>query len=183
MSLESLVAEIRSRGEAELRATETERTAEAARIAAERDQRVAAVRSEAARLAETEVARERAQRVAAAKLKARKLQYEAREARLSGAVQETRGLLREYADSDQYPRTLRRMVEVATETLGKQIRVKGRAEDASQLAKIAGKSFDPAPVPVLGGIVAETVDGKRRLNLSFDELLRLREDRVRELLS
>jgi hypothetical protein len=31
--------------------------------------------------------------------------------------------------------------------------------------------------------VAETPDGSRRLNLSFDELLRLHEDRVRELLS
>jgi len=32
-------------------------------------------------------------------------------------------------------------------------------------------------------LIAETPDGSRRLNLSFDELLRLREDRVRELLA
>jgi vacuolar-type H+-ATPase subunit E/Vma4 len=183
MSLESLVAEIRSRGEAELQAAETERQTAAAQIVADRDQRVAAIRKEAARLAENESARERAQRLAAAKLKARKLLYEAKEARLSGAVRETRALLREYADSDAYPPTLRRMLDVATETLGKALRVRGRAEDASQLSKIAGKTFDPTPLPILGGIVAETADGKRRLNLSFDELLRLREDRVRELLS
>jgi hypothetical protein len=33
------------------------------------------------------------------------------------------------------------------------------------------------------GLLAETLDGDRQLNLSFDELLRLREDRVRELLA
>jgi vacuolar-type H+-ATPase subunit E/Vma4 len=75
------------------------------------------------------------------------------------------------------------MVGVATSTLGKQLKITGRAEDAAVLAKVAGKSFDPAPQPILGGLIAETPDGRRRLNLSFDELLRLNEDRLRELLA
>ena len=36
--------------------------------------------------------------------------------------------------------------------------------------------------PILGGLVASTPDGHRRLDLSLDELLRLREGEVRELL-
>jgi vacuolar-type H+-ATPase subunit E/Vma4 len=183
MSLDSLVAEIRSRGEAELRALETARAAEAARIAVSRDAEITALRAESKRLAEAEAARERAQRIAAAKLKARKLLYEAREARLTGAIQETRELLRAYTDSDDYPATLKRMVDVATTRLGKQLKVTGRAADASKLSKVAGKSADPTPAAILGGLVAETTDGTRRLNLSFDELLRLHEDRVRELLT
>jgi len=75
------------------------------------------------------------------------------------------------------------MTEVATATLGKQVRISGRAEDAAALAKVAGKAFDPTPQPILGGLVAETTDRSRRLTLSFDELLRLREDEVRELLA
>ncbi|MGA8276097.1 MAG: V-type ATP synthase subunit E family protein [Thermoplasmata archaeon] len=183
MSLESLVAEIRTRGQAELGTIEVARAAEAGRIAANRDTEIAALQLEATRLADAEAARERAQRIAAAKLKARKLLYEAREARLEQAIQETRTLLRTYADSDEYPATLKRMFEVATNRLGKQIRVLGRSSDASKLAKVAGKSVDATPLPILGGLVAETSDGSRRLNLSFDELLRLHEDRVRELLS
>ncbi len=183
MSLESLVAEIRTRGQTELQGVETTRATEAARIGADRDAQIAAIRAESGRLAESESARERAQRIAAAKLKARKLLYEAREARLEQDLQETRGLLEEYADSDDYPATLKRMVDVATARLGKQIRVMGRADDASKLSKVAGKSVDPTPLTILGGLVAETPDGSRRLNLSFDELLRLHEDRVRELLS
>jgi vacuolar-type H+-ATPase subunit E/Vma4 len=183
MSLESLVTEIRTRGQAELGTIEAARVAEAGRVAANRDAEIAALRLESTRGAESEAARERAQRIAAAKLKARKLLYEAREARLEEAIQETRKLLQAYADSDEYPATLKRMLDVATNRLGKQIRVMGRSVDASRLTKLAGKSVDATPLPILGGLVAETPDGSRRLNLSFDELLRLHEDRVRELLS
>jgi V/A-type H+/Na+-transporting ATPase subunit E len=183
MTLESLVDEIRARGQAELTSIETARAAEAARIVADRDAAIAALRAESTRLAEAEAARERAQRIAAAKLKARKLLYEAREARLEQAIKETRDLLRRYADSDEYSATLQRMFDVASQRLGKQLRVMGRAEDAGKLARVGGKAADPTPLPILGGLVAETIDGTRRLNLSFDELLRLHEDRVRELLS
>ncbi|HTP56447.1 MAG TPA: V-type ATP synthase subunit E family protein [Thermoplasmata archaeon] len=183
MGLETLVAEIRARGEAELKDVETGRDAEAAKIAAARDEKIAQIRAEAARASELEVARERAQRIAGAKLRARKLLYEARESRLRSSIEATRGLLSDFTRSDAYAAVLKRMVDAAQESLGKQIRVRGRAEDAARLQKAAGKSFDPAPVAIVGGLVAESADGSRRLNLSFDELLRLREDKVRELLA
>jgi len=183
MSLESLVDEIRRRGEADLAALVAHRDAETAEIVSDRDRRLAALRSESARATDADVARERAQRLAAAKLQARKLLYESREKRLTNAIAETRTLLLEYTRSPQYPAVLKRMVNVANDSLGKQLRVSGRAEDAPLLAKVAGKSFDPSPQPILGGLVAETPDGSRRLNLTFDELLRLREDRVREILA
>ncbi|MGB6500431.1 MAG: V-type ATP synthase subunit E family protein [Thermoplasmata archaeon] len=183
MGLETLVAEIRSRGEAELKAVEEARDAESAKIAADRDEKIRTVRAESQKAAELETARERAQRIAGAKLKSRKLLYEAREARLRSALDTTRTLLADYTRSDNYPAVLKRMLEAATETLGKSVRVRGRGEDAAKLQKVAGKAFDPSPLPILGGLVAETTDGTRRLNLSFDELLRLREDRVREILA
>ena len=183
MSLESLVEEIRRRGEADLATLTANREAETAKIVAARDRELASIRSESARATEAEIAHERTQRIAAAKLQSRKLLYEAREKRLVGAISETRTLLQEYTRSSQYPAVLRRMVSTATDALGKQVRILGRGEDATLLARVAGKSFDPTPQSILGGLVAETPDGSRRLNLSFDELLRLREDRVRELLA
>jgi V/A-type H+/Na+-transporting ATPase subunit E len=183
MGLEALLAEIRARGEAELKAVEEARDAEAAKIAAERDEKIRRIRVEARAAAEAEVARERAQRLAAAKLKARKLVYEAREARIESGLKATRTLLADYVRSDAYPAVLKRMVDAATDALGRPIRVRGRAEDAARLQKAAGKAFDPAPLAILGGLVAESADGARRLDLSFDELVRLREDRVRELLA
>jgi len=183
MSLDSLVEEIRRRGEADLAALTARREADAAKIVAERDRKVAEVQAQTAHTADTEIAHERIQRLAAAKLQSRKLLYEAREQRLESAIGETRGLLQEFTRSSQYPAVLKRMVAAASDSLGKQVRILGRGEDATVLAKVAGKSFDPTPQPILGGLIAETPDGTRRLNLSFDELLRLREDRVRELLA
>lgn len=183
MSLESLVDEIRRRGETDLATLTASREAEKSQVLVDRDRRLEEIRSESARATDAEVARERAQGIAAAKLQARKLLYEARETRLESAIGETRTLLEEYTRSPQYPAVLQRMVAAAGDALGKPLRISGRAEDAALLTKVAGKSFDPTPQPILGGLVAETPDGHRRLNLSFDELLRLREDRVRELLA
>ncbi len=183
MTLEDLVDEIRRRGEADLAKVAEERDRVAAEIAADRDRRLVEIRAESKRLIALKTARDRTQRVAAAKLRARKVIYEVREARLGRAVEETRTLLRDYTQSRDYPLVLRRMFQTATSTLGKQVRVSGRGEDAAVLQKVAGHSFDPRPQPILGGLVAETPDGSRRLNLSFDELLRLHEDQVRELLA
>jgi vacuolar-type H+-ATPase subunit E/Vma4 len=183
MSLESLVEEIRQRAEAELQATTRRQETETARLVADRDRRIAEVRAVSQRATEAEVARERSQRLAAAKLKARQLLYEAREHRLEDGLRETRTLLADYTSSPEYPATLKRMVEVATGALGRAVLVSGRPEDAPLLTRAAGKNFDPTPQPILGGVIAETTDHSRRLNLSFDELLRLREDEVRELLA
>jgi vacuolar-type H+-ATPase subunit E/Vma4 len=183
MPLEDLIGEIRRQGEAELAKIAKERDDGVKSIVEERDRRVAEIRAESDRKSAAEVAQERAQRLAAAKLKSRKMLYEAREARLGKSVEDTRTLLAEYTTSDEYPAVLKRMVAEATGTLGKQVRVSGRTEDAAALQKVAGKAFDPKSQPILGGLIAETPDGSRRLNLSFDELLRLHEDRVRELLA
>ncbi|MGD0718085.1 MAG: V-type ATP synthase subunit E family protein [Thermoplasmata archaeon] len=183
MSLERLVGEIRARAQLEIATADAQQRTESARIAAERDRRLETIRSEAERTTQAETSRERAQRLAAAKLKARQSLYEAREARLTHAIQETRTLLSGYTNSPEYPKVLDRMVAAAREELGTSVRISGRAEDAERLRAIAGESFDGTPRSILGGLIAETPRGDRRLNFSFDELLRLREDRVRELLA
>jgi V/A-type H+/Na+-transporting ATPase subunit E len=183
MSLENLVEEIRRGAEAELRTEQQRLSTETARIGADRDARVEEIRATSQRTAEGESQRERAQRIAAARLAARKLAYEAKERQMADALAQSKALLKAYTADPEYPQALKRMVAFATDQLGKAIKVYGRAEDAAALKTAAGKTFDDRTVPILGGLIAETPDGNRRLNLSFDELLRLREDRLRDLLS
>jgi vacuolar-type H+-ATPase subunit E/Vma4 len=183
MSLDRLIEEIRSRGEADLAAAERRAEEEKARIAKDRDARTEEIRSRLARQGETEARRLRAQKIAGARMQARKLEYEAQERALAGSLEAVRGLLQEYTRSGEYPEALGRMYAFAVDRLGKDVRVAGRAEDASLLKGIAGKAFNPAPLPILGGLVAETPDGARRLTLTLDELLRLHEDRARELVA
>lgn len=183
MTLDRLVAEIEARGKEELAREEARAAAERAQHLAERERRVALVRAELDAGAKADEARERAQRVAAAKLQARKLLYEAREARMATSLAATRRLLADLTRSDAYRDLVKRMVVAAQAQLGKDAKISGRAEDATLLRSVAGRAFAPTAQPVVGGIVAETPDGSRRLNLTFDELLRLREDKVRDLLS
>ena len=183
MSLQSLVDEIRSRGEAELKGIAERRASALAKVASDRDARVAAIRAEVAKATEAEVVRDRAQRIAAARLAARRLMYEAREDRLDRGLADARELLGRLGASPTYPKLLGRMIAAATSRLGSSVRISGRSEDASVLSRLAGKSFDPTPRTIVGGIVAETPDGHRRLDLSFDELLRQRADAVRGLLA
>ncbi|MCI4322269.1 MAG: hypothetical protein L3K05_08210 [Thermoplasmata archaeon] len=182
MSLDRLVEEIRLRAEAELRQETERQSAEEAAILADRDARIRTAQEQGRRRAEIEVARERAQKLASAKLQARKLVYEAKERQMNDSLNQTKELLSDFTRSDDYPKVVKRMVGYATDRLGKP-KVFGRTEDAALLKKVAGAGFDPTPQPILGGIVAESPDGSRRLNLSFDELLRLREDQVRGLLA
>jgi vacuolar-type H+-ATPase subunit E/Vma4 len=183
MSLDSLIEEIQRRSQVELGDLLAKASAEEARIATERDRRIQEIRTEQERGTQLDVARDRAQRIAAAKLAARKKVYGAQEERLHRLIEGAQGVLREFTGSEEYTDTLRRMVASAVEAFGKQVRISGRSEDANRLGKLAGKSFEPTARPILGGIIAETPDGKRRLDLSFDEMIRLREDRVREILT
>ena len=122
MSLERLVEEIRSRGEAELKEVEARLASESQRITEERDRRVQELGVHAERQGQLEANRERAQRVAAAKLRARQKLYEAREARLEHALDETRELLRAYTSTPQYPQLLDRMYRAAQAELGRDSR-------------------------------------------------------------
>jgi V/A-type H+-transporting ATPase subunit E len=183
MPLERLVDEIRLRGEAELKAERDRLDAEVAKILGRRDAEVATIRADLARTAELEATRERVQKVASAKLQARKLAYEARERQMVDALAQSKAVLKAFTQDPEYPQLLKRMYAYAADELGKTVRIFGRAEDAAALKAAGGKSFDDRTVPILGGLIAETADGLRRLNLSFDELVRLREPRLRDLLA
>lgn len=183
MTLERLLAEIESKGSAELAAAEQRLAATRSALERDRDHRIKELTDSIGRAGEEESTRLRQRQLAGAKMQARKLEYEARERALSSSLDGARGLLGEYTRSGEYSEALKRMYRYATDRLGKDLKVAGRAEDASLLKSIAGKGFDPAPEPILGGLVASSADGSRRLTLSFDELLRLRESELRELLA
>jgi vacuolar-type H+-ATPase subunit E/Vma4 len=182
MSLERLVAEIESRAQQQIAAEQARFEKEQAEIVADRARRIEAIRTNVLRQATQEAARERTRRVAGARLEAKKLGYEYQEARTQQLLGALKARLAEYARTPEYPKLLKRMYAAATSRLGKDLKIRGRAEDAKLLRSIAGSGYDDTPLPVTGGFVAETSDGSRRLNLTFDELVRLREDEMRSLL-
>ena len=182
MSLERLVAEIESRAQQQIADEQARYEKEKAQILADRARRMEAVRSAILRRAGQDAARERTRRIASARLEAKRLDYEHQEARTRELLDIVKARLGDYANGPEYPKLLKRMYAAAVARLGKDLKIRGRAEDARWLRSVAGAGFDDRPLPVTGGFVAETADGTRRLNLTFDELLRLREDELRPFL-
>ena len=182
MSLDRLIAEIQSRAEGEIAREKARIESEKARILADRDARTARIRSSADREGQATAQRERSRILAAARLQAKRLEYEVREAEARGFLDAARSELAAFTKTPEYPKLLKRLYAYAVERLGKDLRLRGRADDARALKSLSSSGFDDRPLPVLGGLVAESPDRSRRLNLTFDELLRLREDRLRGLL-
>jgi vacuolar-type H+-ATPase subunit E/Vma4 len=182
MSLERLVAEIESRAQQEIAAEQVRFEKEKAAIVADRTRRIEALRADTLRRATQEAARERTRRIAGARLEAKKMGYEFQESRTQALLEAVKRQLADYTKSPEYPKLLKRMYAAATSRLGKDLKIRGRSEDAKLLRTVAGAGYGDTPLPITGGFVAETSDGSRRLNLTFDELLRLREDELRSIL-
>jgi vacuolar-type H+-ATPase subunit E/Vma4 len=184
MTLEALLQETQSRGEAELKELQDRTRAEIEKLRAETAKEVEEIRARSTRKGEAEAARERARELASAELRAKRVLFEAKELRIRGALEDLRARLASYTRTPEYPKLLSSMVDLATATLGPSIRIRVREEDVPRLPARAQALVDrKAPLSVIGGLVAETPDGARAMNMTFEELLRLREDRLREILS
>ncbi len=185
MTLEALLAEIESRSAKELAELQAQQEREVAEIRARGQAEIDRTVQEIQKATEAESARLRARELASAELKAKRLLFEAEERRLEGALGEVRSRLGAYTRTLEYPKLLAGMVETAQASLGNDLRLRVRPEDIGSLPSAAQKLVDrKAPLEgSLGGLVAETKDGSRAMNMSFEELLRLREDRLREILA
>jgi len=181
MTLERLVEEVRRRSEEELGRERARFETAADRLRAERERLLEEIAGASERAIASEVARVHAESLARAKAEGRRLVFEARQRATGRVLSDVRARLADLAASDDYPRLLKRMHAHAVSRLGKSVRISGRAADAPLLRSIAGRNASADPLPILGGLIAATPDGSRRLDLSFDELLRRREDRVLEL--
>jgi vacuolar-type H+-ATPase subunit E/Vma4 len=182
MALDRLVDAIEARARDEIAEEKARIDSEKNRIVSERDRQLQEIGAEAQRRATELAARERTRVVASARLKAKQLDQEAREAVTTALLDVARQELAEFTKDPEYAKLVRRLYKLAVERLGPGCVVRGRAEDGKLLRSIAGSGYSDEPLPILGGFVAATADGRRRLNLSFDDLLRLREDAVRAVL-
>jgi V/A-type H+/Na+-transporting ATPase subunit E len=184
MTLQALVKEIEARSAKEVRDQDSKLEIERKAIEDQAREEAARIRSEADRRSQLEATRERARLVAAAKLQAKRMLFEAREKRTSAALDEVRQRLAAYAKTPEYAPLLANMVAAGTAALGGDVKVLARPEDEPLLpAKLRALVDDDHPLKGSGGLIVQKKDGSRSLNFTFEELLRLREDRVREILA
>ncbi len=184
MSLEDLVKEVKDRTERELAEIQKQAETEKATLSHSVELETARLNSENAASAESDIAMGSTKLVAAARLQARKTQMEAKEKRVEGGKTILSQRLKAFTSSPAYYQLLQKMADVGIKALGEESRLVVRKEDASQLSPyLMIRIVKDRNLNSLGGLVVESQDGKRRISMTFEDLLLWKEDKINEILS
>ncbi len=178
MSLDSVVQVVLDKGKAEADAIR-------AQAQAERERMLSDVRGEAAKnLADSETharqaaERKRVQELARAELEARKTALAAQKEVLDEVYQRTLARLSSLKDNADLLRVLLRANQAEWKAGGK---VYAATKDESVVKGIVGSAY-AGHIEGAGGVVIESADGTRRIDLRFESILRdVWDDSVREV--
>jgi V/A-type H+-transporting ATPase subunit E len=178
MGVDALLKEVGDRRKKALEALEAEYSVKREEVKKRTAEQVAYVmesaKKEGATLAQKEVTRIEG----AAKLQSKKLVFDATEKLLENNIVALRDALAEYAASPAYGELLAKMASYASKRLGGKITVACRKQDEAAL-KAAGAKIASTNLNSIGGFKADSEDGSLELDLTFEEILRSREDEVR----
>ena len=179
-NLDTLILEIEKRKENEINHLETALAKAKKEIEQTKEAKIRELQDHYLNEAKTKSNREAARIVESAKLKAKKILFEAINANMDTTFKTIKNEMKTFAQKPEYRETLLRMVSHAKNTLGPDITVHCREVDRFVLGEMnvpVGSSIN-----TLGGIIAEDNEGKKELDLTFEELLRTSEDDVKGFL-
>lgn len=179
-NLDTLILEIEKRKENEINHMETALANTKKEIEQAKETKIKELQDRYLNEAKTKSNREAARIVESAKLKAKKILFEAINANMDTTLKTIKNEMKTLAQKPEYKETLQRMVSYAKNTLGPDIIIHCREGDRSVLGAMnvpIGSSID-----TLGGIIAEDNEGKKEIDLTFEELLRTSEDKVKGFL-
>jgi V/A-type H+-transporting ATPase subunit E len=179
-NLDTLILEIEKRKENEINHLETALAKAKKEIEQTKEAKIRELQDHYLNEAKTKSNREAARIVESAKLKAKKILFEAINANMDTTFKTIKNEMKTFAQKPEYRETLLRMVSHAKNTLGPDIIIHCREGDRFVLGEMnvpIGSSIN-----TLGGIIAEDNEGKKELDLTFEELLRTSEDNVKGFL-
>ena len=178
--LDIFIQEIENRKEQEIRLLEKTLAEKKAEINHSKEITIKELQDKYTQDAKAKSQREFARIVEAAKLNAKKILFEAINANMNSTFGVIMQELENYVQNPEYKNLLKRMINYAKNILGSDIIIHCREKDTSIV-----KGMDipiGSPINTLGGILAENKEGTRELDLTFEELLRSREDDIKGFL-
>jgi len=181
MSIETFLIEIESRKKKDLARLSKELDEKGTTIQNQRDTQLKEIQERFANEAKLKSERELARIIESARLQAKKILFDAINANLESAFDVIKQETKNYVKSPEYKKTLETMVNTSKKKLGQNIIVHCHEEDRTVL-KDMGVTIG-STIQTLGGIIAENKDGKKELDLTFEELLRTHEDEVKGFLT
>lgn len=124
--------------------------------------------------------REASRIVEAARSKAKRIVFDAINENMNSTFSSIRQELTNFTQKDEYKKTLEKMIKYAKKELGKDITVSCRNDDNKVFEEM--KIQIDSNINTLGGIIATNKEGNKELDLTFEEILRTREDDIKSFL-
>jgi vacuolar-type H+-ATPase subunit E/Vma4 len=176
-----LLGEVEETRKKTIQMLESEYSAKKDEVAKKTAEQKAYIQESSKKEAAAAAQREKIRISGAAKLQSKKLMFGATEKMLEANVAALRQVLAEHANSKEYPDLLASMVAYANKRLGGSISVVCRPADAAAMKK-QGVKVTSSDLDSMGGFKATSRDGTLELDLTFEELLRGREEDARAML-
>jgi V/A-type H+-transporting ATPase subunit E len=181
MSIETFLIEIENRKKREIEDLEKDLAEKKSKLQTQMNITVKEIQEKFATESRIKSEREHARIIEAGKLQAKKIIFDVINANMQSAFNVIKQEIETYTKSPQYKKALETMVNSSKKKLGQNIVVHCRDEDKSSLKDLGvamGKS-----IKTLGGLIAENKEGTKELDLTFEELLRTHEDKIKGFLS
>jgi vacuolar-type H+-ATPase subunit E/Vma4 len=179
-SLDTFILEIEKRKENEIALLETKLAKTKKEIEHTREIKIKQLEEHYLDEAKIKSNREAARIVESAKLKAKKILFEAINANMDSTFNTIRDEMRAYVQKPEYREMLAKMTNYAKNMLGPNIVTRCRDDDRLILREM--NIPVGSPIHTLGGIIVEDDEGKKEIDLTFEELLRTSEDDVKSYL-
>ncbi len=178
--LDIFIQEIEKRKEQEIILLESALAEKKAEIKLIKETTIKELQDQYNREAEVKSQKEYSRIVEASKLKAKKILFEAINANMDSTFDVIKQEMKIYVQKPEYKDLLKKMINFAKNTLGPDIIIHCNDGDKSIINNLN------IPIGSLinnwGGILAENKEGTKELDLTFEELLRTKEDDVTSFL-
>ena len=181
MVAEGLLEEVEERRKKTIQMLESEYSAKKDEVAKKTEEQKAFILETAKTDGRAAAQREKIRIAGAAKLQAKKLIFDATERMLEANVAALQGVLADFTSSKDYHPMLAKMVAYADRRLGGSISLRCRPEDAAALKKLA-VTVSSSDLQTMGGFKATNREGTLELDLTFEELLRERDDQAKAMI-
>ena len=179
--LDVFIQEIENRKEQDIQALEKKLAEKKEAIRHTKETTIHELQNQYSEEAKIKSQKEYARIVEASKLQAKKILFEAINENMDSTFAIIKQEMKNYVQKPEYKDLLKKMITYAKNTLGSDAIIHCRTNDNSILKEMNIPIIDP-PINTLGGILAEDKQGTRELDLTFEELLRTKEDDVKGFL-
>ena len=179
--LDVFIQEIENRKEQDIQILEKKLSEKKEEIRRTKETTIRELQNQYSEEAKIKSQKEYARIVEASRLQAKKILFESINENMDSTFDIIKQEMKNYVQKPDYKNLLKKMITFSKNTLGQDAIIHCRANDNSILKEMDIPIVDP-PLNTLGGIVAEDKQGTRELDLTFEELLRTKEDDVKGFL-